>query len=96
MRASEALEKHREEIRRIVHAHKAENPRVFGSVATGTDDEESDLDLLIDPLEGMSLFDLNVMANELESLLSIPVDIITARSVRPQLRDRIFGEARPL
>jgi predicted nucleotidyltransferase len=93
MRASEALEKHREEIRRIVHAHKAENPRVFGSVATGTDDEDSDLDLLIDPLDGMSLFDLNVMANQLESLLGIPVDVIVARSVSERMRSRVFEQA---
>jgi predicted nucleotidyltransferase len=96
MRASEALELHREEIRRIVLAHKAENPRVFGSVATGTDDDESDLDLLIDPLDGMSLIDLNVMANELEALLSLPVDVVTARSLNARYRDRVLGEARPL
>ncbi len=96
MRASQALELHREEIRRIVHAHKAENPRVFGSVATGTEDDESDLDLLIDPLEGMSLFDLGGMADELEALLQVSVDVVTARSVRPRLRERIFSEARPL
>ncbi len=96
MRASEALELHREEIRRIVHAHKAENPRVFGSVATGMDDEESDLDLLIDPLEGMSLFDLGGMGNDLEELLHIKVDISIARSLRPRHRDRILAEAKPL
>ena len=96
MRASEALELHREEIRRIVHAHKAENPRVFGSVATGTDDDESDLDLLIDPLDGMSLIDLNVMANELESLLHREVDVVTARSLNARYRDRILAEAQAL
>ena len=93
MRAREALEQHREEIRRIVLAHKAENPRVFGSVATGLDDEDSDLDLLIDPLKGMSLIDLNVMANELEALLGISVDVITARSLNVRYRDRILSEA---
>ena len=58
MRASEVFQKHREEIRRIVLAHRAVNPRVFGSVATGNDDDDSVLDLLIDPLEGMSYFDM--------------------------------------
>lgn len=96
MRPSEAFEKHRSEIRRIVLAHKAENPRVFGSMATGLDDEESDLDLLIDPLEGMSFFDMGGMANDLEELLGIKVDIVTARSVVPRYRERIFGEAKPV
>jgi uncharacterized protein with HEPN domain len=35
MRPSEALELHREEIRRIVKGAHAENPRVFGSVLHG-------------------------------------------------------------
>jgi len=34
------------------------HPRVFGSVLTGTDDEDSDLDLLVDPTEHTSLLTL--------------------------------------
>lgn len=96
MRPSEVFEQHRDEIRRIVLAHKAQNPRVFGSVATGTDDEESDLDLLIDPVEGMSLFNLGGMSYRLEELLGIKVDIVLASNVYPRYRERIFAEARPV
>ncbi len=96
MRPSEVFEQHRDEIRRIVLAHNGENPRVFGSVATGTDDEESDLDLLIDPVEGMSLFNLGGMSYRLEELLGVKVDIVLARNVYPRYRDRIFAEARPV
>ena len=42
MRPSERLNAHREAIRAIVAAHRASNPRVFGSVARGEDTEESD------------------------------------------------------
>jgi uncharacterized protein len=38
----------RREILRILTARGASNPRVFGSVARGTADEKSDLDLLVD------------------------------------------------
>ena len=50
MKPSEIFEAHRDQIRRIVLAHKALNPRVFGSVLNGCDTESSDLDLLIEPL----------------------------------------------
>jgi hypothetical protein len=43
MRPSEALQLHREEIRRIVESRCATNPRIFGSVLHGEDTEESDL-----------------------------------------------------
>ena len=96
MRAREALEKHREEIRRIVLAHKAENPRVFGSVATGTDDDESDLDLLIDPVRGMSLLDLGGMYNDLEKFMPVKVDIAMADGLRVHYRQKVLDEAIPL
>ena len=38
----------RREILRILRAKGATNPRVFGSVARGTADEKSDVDLLVD------------------------------------------------
>ncbi|MCX7381489.1 MAG: nucleotidyltransferase, partial [Alphaproteobacteria bacterium] len=37
MKPSEALERHRADIRRIVEANRACNPRVFGSVLHGED-----------------------------------------------------------
>ena len=58
MKPSLALQANRAAIRRIVAAHRATNPRVFGSVLYGADTEGSDLDLLVDPLEGSTLFDL--------------------------------------
>lgn len=49
MKPSAALNAHREEIREIVLTHRASNARVFGSVVHGTDTDNSDLDILIDP-----------------------------------------------
>ncbi|EQD45232.1 DNA polymerase beta domain protein region, partial [mine drainage metagenome] len=45
MKPSQVLEAHRSEIRRIVEAHRASNPRIFGSVVRGEDTEENDLDI---------------------------------------------------
>ena len=47
MKPSEALQMHRDEIRRIVENNDARNPRVFGSVVHGDDTDDSDLDLLV-------------------------------------------------
>jgi hypothetical protein len=43
MKPSEALELHRDAIRRVVLANGASNPRVFGSVLHGDDTEVSDI-----------------------------------------------------
>lgn len=55
---SDILNNNRIAIRQAVEAARARNPRVFGSVLHGSDVEASDLDLLVDPLPGTTLFDL--------------------------------------
>lgn len=49
MKSSGALHANRALIRSVVERYRARNPRVFGSVLHGDDEEGSDLDLLIDP-----------------------------------------------
>ena len=52
VKPSEALERHRAEIRRIVECNNALNPRVFGSVVHAEDTQESDLDIPADSIQG--------------------------------------------
>jgi putative toxin-antitoxin system antitoxin component (TIGR02293 family) len=96
MRPSEALNLHRDEIRRIVESRRATNPRVFGSVLRGEDTEESDLDLLVDPTPKTSLLDVVNIISQLQNLLGIPVDVGTPNGLHPRIRDRVIAEARPI
>jgi predicted nucleotidyltransferase len=90
------LHSKRDEILRIASTHGARNLRVFGSVARGEDHPRSDIDLLVDMEPGRSLLDLVALGQDLEELLHRKVDVLTAVSVHPALRDRILAEARPL
>lgn len=96
MRPSEVLEKNRQAIRDVTARHKAMNPRVFGSVARGEDGPDSDLDILVDGLPGMTLFDLGGLQAEMEELLACQVDIVTADGLKARMRDRILAEARAI
>jgi predicted nucleotidyltransferase len=95
MKPSDALNLHREAIRRIVAAHRAANPRVFGSVLRGCDAEDSDLDLLVEPL-GASLFDLAAITVELEDLMGIRVDVLTPKALPVKFRAGVLAEAQPV
>ncbi len=96
MKPSVALDAHREEIRRIVAANRGLNPRVFGSVLHQEDTEESDLDLLIDAAEGLSLFDMAAMALAIERLVNTKVDVKTPEDLSIKIRQRIVAEAQPV
>ena len=95
-RPSEALNAHREEIRRIVAAHRGANPRVFGSTLRGEDKVGSDLDILIDRQKGMTLFDLCALWHEVETLLGVPVDVVSSGSLNPRWGSRVLAEAQPI
>lgn len=96
MKPSVALQTHRALIRSVVERYRAKNPRVFGSVLHGVDEEGSDLDLLIDPIKGTSLMDVAGIQVELERLLGIPVDVLTPRSLPEKFRQLVLDEAVPV
>jgi len=96
MKPSAALQIYREDIRRIVAAHRGLNPRVFGSALHLDDTEGSDLDLLIDAAEGMTLFDMAAIAAAIEDLTRTRVDVRTAEDLSPKFRGTIVSEARPI
>ena len=96
MKPSVALNAHRAENREIVLTHRALNARVFGSVIHGTDTDTSDLDILIDPTEDTTLFDLGAIRYKLRNLLGVPVDILTPNSLPDSFRDRVIKEAQPI
>ncbi|MHB8462504.1 MAG: nucleotidyltransferase family protein [Vulcanimicrobiaceae bacterium] len=96
MKPSDVLDKKRAVIREAGSRFRTTNLRVFGSVVHGTDQDGSDLDLLVDVLPGVTLFDLGGLQNELESLLGIPVDVLTLKDLPSSFRVRVLSEAQPV
>ena len=96
MKPSEALAAHRAELRQLVSRHGLARARIFGSVLTGTDDEESDLDLLVDPTETTSLFTLAGFEAEAEELLGVPISVLTPDALPPKFRSEVLQQAQPL
>lgn len=96
MRPSVALRLKQGVIRDAAKRFRTANPRVFGSALHGTDQEGSDLDLLVDALPGTTLFDLGGLQDELELLLGVPVDVLTPADLPARFRDEVLAEARPV
>lgn len=80
-RPSLAARKHRDRIVEICAGHGASEPRLFGSVARGEDDAESDLDLIVRAEQGMTMYDVIALEEELEALCGVPVDVVTEGAV---------------
>lgn len=93
MRPSDIVNAHRLQIRELAVQYRTANPRVFGSVAHGTDVEGSDIDLLVDPLPGATLFDLGGLQDELEAVLGTRVDLLTPGDLPVKFRQSVLAEA---
>jgi predicted nucleotidyltransferase len=87
------------DIRNILGMHKARLTEkyglstiaVFGSYSRGQQNEKSDIDILVDFYKpvGIEFIDL---ANELELLLKIKVDLVSKKGVKPQYLANIEEE----
>jgi predicted nucleotidyltransferase len=93
MMLEELLKEKREAIICLCAKHGARNVRVFGSVARGEADEQSDIDLLVDMEPGRSLLDLGGLLMDLQALLGQKVDVVTERGLKPRIRERVLAEA---
>ena len=91
----------REDTLRLLAHHGAEIRRrfavrdlaLFGSLARGEARADSDIDILVD-FEGRADFDRFMdLKFFLEELLDTPVDLVTRKGLRPQLRPSIEREA---
>ncbi|RME90734.1 MAG: nucleotidyltransferase [Verrucomicrobia bacterium] len=96
MTVDELLKAKREEILRVAARHGARNVRVFGSVARGEADEQSDIDLVVEFEPERSLLDHAALWLELQELLGCKVDVVSERAIKPRIRDRVLKEAAPL
>jgi predicted nucleotidyltransferase len=84
------------EILTVAQKYGAKNIRVFGSVARGQADQESDIDLLVELEPGRSIFDLGGLLYELTELLNVEVDVVTEKGLRKRFREQVLREAVPL
>jgi uncharacterized protein len=96
MKPSEALAAHRAELRELVSHYGVAHPRVYGSALTGKDDEESDLDLLVDPTPSTTLFTLAGLEHEAQRLLGVQVSVLTPKDLPMKFRDKVLQTAQPL
>ena len=65
---------------------------IFGSVARNERSEASDLNLLVEFDEPVSLFDVVRLEQELESQLGIEVDVVTIGSLKPRIGERVADD----
>lgn len=99
MKASQILDIQREALRNAARRYADKgisNLRVFGSVATGNDTEDSDIDFLIDAEHHVSLFTIGGLYSDLEDIVQRSIDLVVTDEIPPSFKNRILAEAKPV
>ena len=90
----------RERILDYLETRGAANVRLFGSVARGDEVVGSDIDLLVElsseSSPGSELLTVLGLSEELSELLGARVDVVTVRTLRPEVRELALADAVPL
>lgn len=69
---------------------------VFGSYARSEQRADSDLDILVEPGDGMTLPDYAGLQSELSERLGLKVDLANKRTLKKRIGERILSEVRML
>src|SRR5947209_14801355 len=93
----ELLREQRSRILSLLSERGGHDVRVFGSLARGDDDDQSDIDLLVELPDGDSaaaeLLTVLGLSEELSELLGARIDVVTPRTLCDEVREAAIAEA---
>ncbi|MGB7001692.1 MAG: nucleotidyltransferase family protein [Halobacteriota archaeon] len=93
MKNLKAIKKKLEELKPLLkEGFKVTEIGIFGSWIRDENKETSDLDILVEFEEPVSLLGVVKLENYLSERLDIKVDLIPQKDVREELKERIFKE----
>ena len=76
----------------LQNQYKVKSLWAFGSLVRNELTPSSDIDILVDFQENASLFDLVALGDFLQEKLHRPVDVVSLRALRPELKEQVFKE----
>ena len=86
----------KERILPILKKYSVSRAGIFGSTARGEATEDSDVDILVEINDRISLLDFVGLKLELEEALGKKVDLGEYSVIKPLIREQILGEEIPI
>ena len=85
-----------DEITPVLKRYRVRKASLFGSYARNEATENSDVDILVELEDDLSLFDVIELKLEIEDTIGTGVDLVEFSTIKPSLRDRILKEQVPI
>ena len=97
MQPVEALKKKLELVKpMLVEKYSVREIGIFGSYVRNAQTKKSDVDVLVDFSESISLLNFIHLENELSDLLGVKVDLVMKTALKPRIGTHILEEVIPV
>ena len=90
------LEEIKQIIRPILRKWGVNKASLFGSYVRGQAKENSDVDVLVELDDELSILDFSELKQEIEDAIDKKVDLVEFCTIKPLLKDRILKEQVPI
>lgn len=94
----EIIKTKQEQIREICLRYGVRELSLFGSIARGDFDDDSDVDLLVefDPESEVGFLTLSRLQRELAAIMQRPVDLVPKLGLKPVIKQYVLAGTEPL
>ena len=89
----EQVEKYKELILPILERYFIKRAAIFGSFAKNSADENSDVDLLIEPGSDFTLFTMLKLEAEISKIVNRKVDLVEYSAIKPSIKTEVLASA---
>jgi predicted nucleotidyltransferase len=91
-----SVEEIKQKVSPILLKYNVKRASVFGSIAKQTDTPTSDVDILVELDDSISLLDVIGIKLEIEDILNRNVDLVEFDAVKPALKEFILNNQIPI
>ncbi len=86
----------RKQITTILRNYPISKAAIFGSFAKGLENKYSDIDILIEPSEPITLFQILKIEKDIKNATKRKVDVVEYSAIKSSIRKSVLKEAIPL
>lgn len=89
----EELEQYQKLILPVLERYFIKRAAFFGSFAKGTHTTKSDVDILIEPTKGFTIFEFLKLEEEISALTKRKVDLVEYSAIKPSIKEEVLLSA---
>jgi len=86
------IEEIKKKIIPVLQRYQVQKASIFGSIVRGEDTPESDIDILVELNDNLSLLDFVSLKLELEEALQKRVDLVEKKTLKETIKDEILAQ----